>query len=91
VENHFTCLTYQELSIEDAEAGIFNFYWVDNRSFPSQAADNIRVELLEDGTKAKVTTKLFNIDGTETFLEYELERTSSEIPNIDETSCASQE
>ena len=29
VENDFTCLKYGELSIEDEEVGIFNFYWVE--------------------------------------------------------------
>lgn len=90
-ENTFGCVSYGELSIEDEEAGIFNFYFVENLSFPSQAADNIRFELIEDGSRAIVSTKIFNGDGSETFLEYEVERSSSEVPNIDETSCASQE
>ena len=91
VENDFTCLGYGELSIEDEEVGIFNFYWVENLSYPSRPQDNIRVELHEGGMSATVSTKVFNSDGTESFFEYEVVRTSSEVPNIDETSCVSQE
>ena len=90
-ENSFACLSYGELNVEDPVAGFFNFYFVENLSYPSQAADNIRVELLEDGARAVITTKIFNWDGSETFVEYEVERSSNEIPSIDFTSCASQE
>jgi hypothetical protein len=75
----------------DEEAGIFEFYYVENLSYPSAPSDNIRVELREDGARAYVTTKSFNADGTETLLEFELERGSSAMPSIDDTSCASQE
>lgn len=91
VENTHACLGFGELAVEDAALGTFNFYWVENLSFPSQASDNIKVELTEDGARAFVSTKAFNADGSETFLEYELERTSSDVPDIDETSCTSQE
>lgn len=91
VENAFICFGYGELSVEDEQVGIFNFYWVENLSYPSRSQDNIRVELHEDGMSATVSTKIFNSDGSESFFEYDIVRTTHEVPNIDETSCASQE
>lgn len=91
VENDFTCLKYDELSVEDEEEGIFNFYYVNNLSHPSKPQDNIRVELHEGGMSATVSTKVFNSDGTESFFEYDVVRATSEVPTIDETSCASKE
>lgn len=91
VENDFTCLGYGELSVEDEQVGIFNFYYVENLSYPSRPQDNIRVELHEDGMTASVSTKVFNSDGSESFFEYDIVRTTGAVPNIDETSCASQE
>ncbi len=89
-ENSHTCLGYGELSMVDEALGHFEFYYVENLSFPSSASDNIRVELMDGGARATVTTKGFNSDGTETFIEFEVERVN-DFNLVDDTSCTSQE